>query len=90
MQSSAPYVTVESSRIESCPRSDGRASCVRSRSMSGSESDLASHKQTRWGSLLGILRYLSIRIFLVMTDLLLCVRIENVRQKIQSSFCEFL
>jgi hypothetical protein len=74
MQSSAPYVTVESSHA----RSHDRASCVGSRSMSGS--DLASHKQTR-----GVLCYLtlpSIRIFLVMTDLPLCVRNEKDRQKI--------
>lgn len=86
MQSSAPYVTVESNRVMPAQR---RPCVVRSFQIyewvrSGKP------QANKGGSLLGILRYLSIRIFLVMTDLLLCVRIENVRQKTQSSFCEFL
>ena len=59
MQSSAPYVTVESNRVMPAQLSDGRASCV-VRSFQIYEwvrSDLASHKQTT-----GVFCYLKVHV----------------------------
>jgi hypothetical protein len=77
--SNAVICTLCDGRVESCPQP--RPCVVRSFQIyEWVRSDLASHKQTR-----GVLCYLtlaSIRIFLVMTDLPLCVRNEEDRQKI--------